>query len=365
MLSPKYIQPQLTISKAALAQKASQQPGQQSGGSHGVQPNRHPAPTTFSNGINSSVSSSLPNGQIQGAPLNRTPIPQVPRLTNGIQSNGTIPVPGNPPGAPHASMQPHPMQHRMPSQINADSMRIYQEATRVQAEQRGYLLQRQQQNPLPNSHTNSIPSPNMGTLKLMSQNGSSMLANLQGGRSGSPSTSNATLPLSGPSSSPRLTTPSQPQQLSSGVVPAVNQISNQIKTRHPLASPEQITKMTTDTLNYHITQAAMQAAAGTNISSVSANLNLSTLPALQQQQQQVMMNGVNGSPGRMNPQQYSQMMRNHQSNQQSNQQNRNSAGAINGAARPASRGVTPRAQGVPPQPSQSPRPGQAQMAGTS
>ena len=86
---------------------------------------------------------------------------------------------------------------------------------------------------------------------------------------------NGVPPPSGSSSSPRMT---QPQALSSGMTPAVNQLSSQFKARHPQASPEQITRMTTDQLykmSNDARQQAMQAAAGTsNVAAASANANM-------------------------------------------------------------------------------------------
>ena len=326
-------------------------------------PGRPPVPGV-PNGTSPSINPSVPNGSHPQSSQGNTarPIPPLPRIMNNPQPNGGLSVPGNPQGVPHAPMQPHPMQPRAPPPMSPNDIRIFQEATRVQQEQQRYLAQQRQ-----HSQTNGQPgvsaSPNMGNPKIMSQPNSAALSGLQG-RSGSP-TANGNSVVNGSSSSPRMTTLSQPQPLSNGMIPAVNQISNQLKTHNPLASPEQITRMTTDTLNnYRVSQAAaqaaaMHAAAGINTPSLPNNANnINSLP--QPQHQQAMMNGVGGSPGML---QYAQMMR----NQQSNQQNRNTAGAMN-SARPGSRGATPQthrsgsAQGGPP-PSQSPRPSQAQMAG--
>lgn len=346
-------------SKADLdkAQKAAQQSGQPPG-AHGMPPGRHSS-LGVPIGTSPNMGLSVPNTHPQAGPANLVrPTPPLPRIMAESQQNGGLSAPGNPQGVPHAPMQSHPMQSRVPPQMTSN---IYHEATRVQQEQQRYLAQqRQQQHPQSTVQPSNSASPNLGNPKLMSQSNSGMIVGLQG-QSGSPSINGAPTPT-GSSSSPRMTTPSQPQSLSSGVVPTVSHISNQIKTHNPLASPEQITKMTTERLNAFRNQAqvaAMQAAAGTNAAAAAGNTNINNLP----HQQQPIMNGVGANTGMINPQQYAQMMRNHQSNQQ----NRNNVNAINGV-RSGSQGATPQAhrsgsaQAGPP-PSQSPLPVQAQMAG--
>lgn len=353
------------------AQKASQ-PSVQQMQSNGMQPGRIPMPGS-SSGTSPSINA-LQNGQIQSSQVNPSrPMPPIPRLVNGSQTpNGAIPP--NIQGIPHAPMQgPLPMQQRLPPQMSSDNLRVYHEANRVQAEQQRYLLQqRQQQHPQPNGQPGNSASPNMGHLNVISQNNSVILANLQG-RSGSPSVNGVSAPT-GSSSSPQMTNPTQPQRLSSGVVPAVNQIQMSLKNRNPQASPEQISKMTTETLDHYrvnhptasAAAAAMHAAAGPNMTALSGNLNMNLLsPPLQQQQQQQqqsLLNSVSSGP-MLNPQQhYAHLMRTQHQSQQSR-----SNSSINGA-RTASRSATPQthrsgsAQGGAP-PSQSPRPSQAQIAG--
>lgn len=315
-------------------------------------------------GPNPIMNSSVSNIHPQTSQLNQPRPP--PRPVNGSQPNGLHAVPGNPHTIPHAPMQTHPMQQRMQPQMSSDNMRIYHEATRVQAEQQRFLLhQRQQQLPHTNGQATTSASPNMGSLKSMSQSNPAMLPSLHG-RSSSPSATVGGPAPTGSSSSPRMTTTGQAQSLSSGLVPAVNEISNQIKSLHPNASPEQLKRMTTDALikfrNNHAAQAAMHAAAGTNASLAGSNMNMPNLPTPPPPTQP--MNGVNRSPPLYNPQQqYSQILR----NQQSSQQSRNTAPGM-GATRPASRCGTPQMhrsgsmQGVT-APGQSPRPGPAQIAG--
>lgn len=308
------------------------------------------------------------NSHPQPSQVNQSrPIPPPPRPVNGAQPNGLHAGPGNPHAIPHAPMQPHPMQQRMQPQTSPDTMRIYHEARQVQAEQQRFLShQRQQQLPHTNGQVTNSALPNMGSLKPMAQNNSAMLASLHG-RSSSPSVAVGGSAPAGSSSSPRMTNASQAQSLSSGLVPAVNEISNQMKNLHPNASPEQLKKMTTDLMkirNNHAAQAAMHAAAGTSASVVGSNVNLSNLPTPPLPTQPPMMNGVNRSPPLYNPQQqYSQILR----NQQSSQQSRNTAPGM-GGSRPRSRCGTPQMhrsgsmQGGT-APTQSPRPGSAQIAG--
>ena len=288
---------------------------------------------------------------------------------NVAQPNGLHVAPVNPHAIPHAPIQSHPMQQRMQPQLGSDNVRIYHEATRVQAEQQRYLLhQRQQQLSHTNGQATSAASPNMGNPKPMAQNNPAMHTSLHG-RSGSPSAAVGGPAPTGSSSSPRMTTANQAQSLSSGLVPAVNEISNQIKTLHPNASPEQLKKMTTDALmkfrNNHAAQAAMHAAAGSNASMMGSNMNLTNLSTPPLPAQSPMMNGINRSPPLYNPQQqYSQILR----NQQSSQQSRNTAAPGMGGPRPGSRCGTPQMhqsgslQGGT-APAQSPRPGPAHLAG--
>ena len=346
------------------AQKTTQQSSQPNNGSHGMQPGRPPVPGV-PNGASPNINPPIQNSNhAQPGQGNTTrPVPPLPRIMNNSQPNLGLSVPGNPQGVPHAPMQSHPMQQqRVQPPMSSNDMRIYQEVNRVQQEQQRFLAQQRQQHSQSNGQPGASASPNMGHPKAMSQSNSTTLLGLQG-RSGSPTT-NVSSAVNGSSSSPRMTTINQPQPLSNGMIPAVNQISNQLKTHNPHASPELITRMTTDTLNYRVSQAAVQAAAmhaaaGTGAPSLAANVNgINSLPQPQIQPQ--IMNGVGGSPGML---QYAQMMR----NQQSSQQNRNSASAMNSVGQ-ANRGATPQthrsgsAQSGPP-PSQSPRPSQAQMAG--
>ena len=362
--------------KAALQQKVSLQTGQQQSGSNAPQPGRLPPSSSMNNGTSPSLASSMPVGQLPvGHPAANRHVMSSQPMMNGVQMNGVPPngqtiVRGG--GVPQAPMQPQMSgQQRIPSQSGPD-MRIMMEANRVQQEQQRYLQQqRQQQHPQPNGHSRNSSSPSNASISAMTANNSAILANFQSANGiTSPPIMSALAPPR-PSASPRMTNAvaMQPQTLSSGMVPAVANIVSQIKASHPQASPEQVNKMATDSLNQYrmLHQAqAITAAVGNPVNMSGGPHNNSSIHVPSQQQA---MNGVGGAAS-LNPQVYAQMMR----SQQSSQQNRNGSNAINAmngingvnGGRTPSTGVTPPTHrtGSTGQtgPSQSPRPPQAQMA---
>ncbi|KAL8707923.1 MAG: hypothetical protein Q9220_007143 [cf. Caloplaca sp. 1 TL-2023] len=335
----------------------------------GLQPGQHPngavlaqsGPSAVQAIANGNISTNLPaSGQIQPNGGGPPRPPQMPRPSNGIMSNGTFP--SNQQGVPHAPMQPMhiPGTVRPPPQMGADSLRIYQEANRVHVEQQRYLLQQQRQQQLHSSQVNGQVSPNGSHPNFASSNGSSGHNNFSR-RSGSPSMNGGPTP-NGTSSSPRMANPSQPQALSSGMMPTINQIMSQLRARNPGATQEQISLMATDRLKqFHShAHAAMQAAAGGTAGSATMNSNVSgNLQVTSQQPPATAI--MNGSP-LTNSQQYASMIR----NQHQHQQNRNSATPFNGP-RPSSRGATPQIHRTPSaqggHPSASPVPSQAQVVG--
>ncbi|KAA6416315.1 MAG: hypothetical protein FRX48_01035 [Lasallia pustulata] len=369
-----YRQQILAAQKATLQQRPNPSNGQPNPASNAaIQQGRHGTPGT-ANGASPLVNPSLPNGHVHpGHPSQARPAPPLQGPSNGSQANGNLL--GNPQmgikGIPQAQMQAHMQgQQRLPPQMGSENMRVYMEANRVQAEQQRYLQQQQQQQQQqrqqhpPQANSQGGTSSSLGGMNHLAQNSSAVLANLQAtGGIGSPSINGVQNPA-GSSASPRMT---QPQPLSSGVVPAINAISNQIKARHPQASLEQVTKMATETLNaYRMSQAqaaaAMQAAAGGNVTAGTNNTHMSL--QLPQQQQQGMMNGANGNPIQ-SAQMYDQLIRTQQLSQQS-RSGGSLAGGVNGG-RPPSRSATPqthRSGSVQAGSGRSPRPPQAQMAGT-
>lgn len=348
-----------------MAQRANQHMSQQQAGSALPQPGRNSS-SAMMNGTSPHLTSSLPNNHIPPSHPNQNRLPPPPHTAvNGVSlnvpqvHNGQLGPRGS--GIPQAQMQTHMQgQQRMPQQAGSE-IRVYMEANRLQHEQQQYLQQQQQQQRRQqqsqvNGQSTKSTSPGSATLNAPSQtNPSAMIANLQATNGVLNPANNGVSGPPEPTTSPLLANSMQAQPLSSGMVPAVNQISNSIKARNPQASPEQINKMTTETLNqYHMvqsqSQAAMLAAAGSNASHHGANLQLPS-------QQQAIMNGSNGTPS-INSQMYAQMMR--------SQQNRGAGNGTNGA-RPPSRGATPQmhrtSSSVQVGARQSPRPPQAQMAG--
>ncbi|KAL8764875.1 MAG: hypothetical protein Q9209_007838 [Squamulea sp. 1 TL-2023] len=352
--------------KAQAAQRAAMQINQQPNGTSLMQNGRSNLQTS----VNGNGPTNLPvNGQTQANLRGGQPgIPSMPRPSNGVQSSNGF---ANQPGIPHAPMQPAPMPGpaRLPPQMGSENMRIFQEANRVQAEQQRFLLQqRQQQHPQMNGQT----SPNVSNSNFMASNGASGQTTFQG-RSASPSM-NGQLSANGASSSPRMTNPSQPQALSSGMMPTISQIMSQLRARNPTATNEQIGQMATDRLKqYHShAHAAMQAAAGTGASSSTNVMNsvtmsnntmnrngMGNLPAAPQQQPATAI--MNGSP-LVSTQQHAHMIR----NQQQHQQNRSNGTPFSGQ-RPSSRSATPQIHRTPSaqggHPSPSPVPSQVQLVG--
>ena len=333
----------------------------QRGGQVSNAPNMVPRGTNYPvavGGSSPSVAAVMPNGTSQATPMNHSrPVPAIPRMSNGTQ--GINSVPSNSHGLPHAPMQPlMQIPQRVPAPMAADN-RVFQEVHRVQDQQQRYIAaQNQHQHPQSGNQMGNSTSPNMNRVNAVPHHNTSLFGGIQG-RSGSPSVNGGAVP-SGSSTSPRMANPNQPQPLSNGTVPVINQIQNQVKRTHPDASLEQINAMTTDHLTHyrisHPTQAqaaAIHAAAGTpNAAAIAHNGNLSGAKGASQAQQQATMNGR----AVMNSQEYAQMMR----SQQSSQQNRGSS--ILNHARTMSRSATPQTHPGH-APSQSPRPPQAQMAG--
>lgn len=217
-----------------------------------------------------------------GAGDTARPGTQIPRMMNGAM-NGVVP--------------PVQQQARAPPQMGSDSVRVYHEATRVQAEQIAQMQrQRLQQNAQINGQLGSSLS-NPGSASLNAHASSE-------GRS-SPAT-NGAVPSGGTSTSPR---PNQPQSLSSGVTPAVNQIQAQLKLRNPQATPQEISRQTTEQL-YRMSQAAMQgnaqgaSQAGSTSSSHPNSSNIANIGGM-----------TNSAGGILNAQQYAQMMRQQQMSQ--------------------------------------------------
>ncbi|KAI4176518.1 MAG: hypothetical protein LQ348_005983 [Seirophora lacunosa] len=335
------------------------QPGQQPQAANLPQPARSALPA-IPNG--NGPTNPLPNGQMQQSMHGQPRLPQMPRPTNGVPSSTQFPT--NHAGIPHAPMQPAQMpgSARLPPQMGSESMRVFQEASRVQAEQQRFLQQQRQQHP----HVNGQLSPNPANANLVPPHASTTHASFQR-RSGSPSVNGAPAPNNSSSTSPRMANPAQPQALSSGMTPTINQIHSQIRARNPNLPQEQISQMATDKLKqYHAhshAHAAMQAAAGSNVNAVAMNSN--AMGSLQPPSQQQPPTAIMNSSPLSNTPQYAQMIRSQQQQQQQHAHSRSSGTPFSSGQRPPSRGTTPQlhrtpsAQGLHPSPSPVP----SQVAG--
>ena len=333
------------------AARRSQLAAQMSGVPSNAVGNRAPLPPAM-NGASPNMNSALPSGQSSNH-IRGGGVPPISRMSNGTSVTGGL---ASSQSVPHAPMQPHmQVPQRVPSQMTND-MRRYEEAARQQAEQQRYLIQQRHQQPPSNPQSGNLSSPNMSNMSSVPHN-PAMYAPMQNGRAGSPAV-NGTYPTNGSSASPRIGS-SQPQPLSSGMVPLVNQMQNQVRNKNPGASPEQIKALTTEAMNTqyrlnHAQQAVLQAAPATNVAAMVNNSNLSGIGS-SQQSQQLMTNGA-GAGQLSTSQQYAALIQQQQQQQQS-QQNRN-AGAGMGGVRPGSQGGTP--QMHPGGANQSPRPSPAQ-----
>lgn len=331
--------------KAALLAKASQS-GALPGGPNIPQQIRNPVPGP-TNGTSPHLASSLP---ANGVPSGHGPNRAAPSV-NGMLPNGAPNVNGQ--GGmrggtiPQAPMLSHaPGQQRM-----SQEMRAMIDASRAAAEQQQYLRaqQRYQSSNGANGHSSS---PQSAAMNNTAQSNTAMLASLQAANGKLSPTANG---VSGPprlSSAPQLANAVHARQLSSGVVPLVSQIATQLKAVHPNASDEQLRQMAADRMTQQLrsqtSQAAMHAAAG---NSLATNGMGAQLP----------QPGMPFGSTMLNPQMYAQYMH----SQQSSQQTRAGVNGLNGV-RPSSRGNTPQMRngGSQAGTSQSPRPPQAQMAGT-
>ncbi|KAI9704196.1 MAG: chromatin modification- protein VID21 [Candelina mexicana] len=382
-----YRQNVLQQQRAAMQQQRSnQQANQQHSIPNGTGQQPRNGTPGMANGASPAMSSSISKANNQpGHPNQARPHSSLQPLQNGSTNQQVVPIPSgvNPTvqigmkGVPQAQMQSSAQgQQRPPPQMGPDNMRVIMEATRVQQEQQRFLNQQRHQQQLPqfsnqSSHHNQTgpsSSPNMGHANGNSPHNPALLAamhaaaNLNG--NGMPTT-NGINTTGGSSSSPQMSQshPNQPQHLSSGHIPAVTNISHQLKARNPQMSSDQITKLTNEHLaaqyRNSMTQAAINAAAGGSGSNNNPNANnaMNQHAHQQNQQQAGIPNGSN--TGQLN---YAQMMR----VQQSNQSRANTSGV-----RPPSRSATPQngprsgggSQAGQSTQNQSPRPPQAQMAG--
>ena len=257
---------------------------------------------------------------------------------------------------PQAAMQSYLQgQQRLPSQNGQD--RIVLEAARLQEQQRIMQQQRQQQGQVNNGIGNPPSSSYNGNFHIPIQSSSAMGSNLQSANGKMNAASNGTLTQPRTSTSPGIAENLQSQQTASGVYPVLSQIQNQLKAMHPQASPEQIRQMATVNLSQQLR----------NYQQVNNNNGIAMNPNMQLSPQQQM--AFNANANVMNSQIYASYL----PGLRSQQANRNgAAGGANGspngdanAIRPSSQGSVGAVQGRSgSMPSGSPRPPQAQLAGS-
>ncbi|PCH02511.1 HAS subgroup [Penicillium occitanis (nom. inval.)] len=376
-----YRQQMIAQQRANLAaQRAGQLPNQQAAAINGVV-------TRTPNGVQPAGAQPIP-GAAQNAVVNG-----IPPNANMNHAN-VIPMQGLPNGRPMSSpMPPNAMGVKMvpqqgipqqmaarpgiPIQNSPDNARVIREASRLQEQQRLLQSRQQQSQQMPQAGQQQFQSPQQfaqqgahsPNLNVQAMNGNpnnaAMLAAMQAaGGMGSPSPYNNAQGV--PTVSPRM---GQPNHLSSGVVPTITNIQNQIQRTHPNLSPEQVAKLATERLHVYqqqqqrMTQAAMNAAVG-NVGAIPANFQMPPDPNFQGSPQ------PNGNVAMQNSQaQFSPMMRVAQPNQQ-NRVPVASSPSMNGSVLPQqSRSATPQTQrsgsvqtGPVPGTNQSPHPPAAQMA---
>ena len=405
-----------------MAQKAVQQVTHQQGGVPSMPGSRNGRSSSMGGG-QPPMPSLGPNGHPNGPrPLSASQPGMNGLLPNGSAlPNGALNMRGG------SSMQQAQMAAYLQGQAarlppapagpDSNSARVIMEASRVSEQQRLMQQQRQygaQPNGL-NGAGGGAPTPQqLASMGMNMQANAAMLAaSAQQAASGklSPGAGLGTAGTpSRPSSSPRATPAGpngHPGQLSSGIVPVLNQISSQLKGQYPQATAEQIKQMATATLNntlraQHSQQvaqsmgfgggggggngvgspASVAAAMAQGMGTAGGMPQLSPhqqQPQQQQQQQQQHAAIAYGNP-MLNPatmQAYAQYMRSQQASQQQsrlgaeggvNGGGSNGGGGDRGSARPESRGggLTPQGKSgsVMSGSSQSPHLAQAQMNGS-
>ena len=373
-----YRQQMIAQQRANLAaQRTGQMPNQQSmPNAPGRNPNGMPQnsnPLMSGTGAPNGMPNGMPPGV--GANQGRPPMQGVPggAPVNGQMPNGmgmrTMPQSGMP--------QPPGARPGMAIQASPENARVIREANRLQEQQR--ILQSRQQQHQPQGQPQQVQQQfhnqqqfgpqgsNSPNLNMPNGNGApnnpGMVAALQaGGGMQSPSFHNNPQGVSTPS--PRM---GQPNPLSSGVVPTISSIQNQIQRSNPNMTPEQVNRLATERLHQYqqqrMSQMAMNAAAG-NIGNAQANYQTAHDGNFQSHSQ----NGVNGGMQVHQSQGYSPMMRVAQ-NAQQNRVGVGNSPAVNGAVPQQSRSSTPQTQrsgntqgGPRPGSSKSPHLQQAQIA---
>ncbi|OKL63877.1 Chromatin modification-related protein eaf1 [Talaromyces atroroseus] len=352
---------------------------------NGVQPaGAQPLPASAQNAV--------ANGMPPNANLNHGNVMPMQGLSNGRPMGSPLP-----PNAMGVKMVPQQgMQQQMagrpgiPIQGSPDNARVIREANRLQEQQRLLQSRQQQQGQQVQQagqqqfHSpqqfgqQGAHSPNVNVQGLNGNQGNATSAAILAAMQAATGITNPSFHNSNvqgvTSASPRM---AQPNHLSSGVVPTITNIQNQIQRSHPNLSPEQVAKLATDRLHLYqqqqqrMTQAAMNAAVGSAGGAIQSNFQIPQDSNFQSSPQ------ASGNVGIQNSQQtqFSPMMRVAQPNQQ-NRVPVGSSPSLNGSVLPQqSRSATPQAQrsgsvqqtaaASVPGTNKSPHPPAAQMASNS
>ncbi|TKX22197.1 putative chromatin modification-related protein eaf1 [Elsinoe australis] len=244
------------------------------------------------------------NGQIPNM-QGQVNIPGQPRQMNGVQGmpmqtpGGHLAVPnmGMQNGVPQAQMQPNMRSPGAgPNQISQEAINRMsmqnqmKNATQMSAQQMKQYQQQQMLSPGGNQAMNGMMQNGQ-----VPNNQSAMLAAMQQQQQGNQSNMNnmqthSAQQMNGShtSMSPHMPPPSlsQPKQLSSGHVPAINQIKHRIQIANPGASPQQIDQMANEEMKQRLArQSATNAATGNY-----GNVNKQNMNAYDQNSQAFMQN---------------------------------------------------------------------------
>ena len=312
---------------------------------------------------NNHLSSMTPNGMPPSTRAASHPTMMAGAVSNGNQTAGSQVGTRGAGNVPQASMQSYLQNQQRISSQNGQE-RIVHEVARLQEQQR-VQQQRQQQGQSNLGNLSSGSYNNNANIPI--QHNSSMMASVQAANGKLSPAANGNPTQLRSSASPGLGANVQLQQASSGVNPVLNQISNHYKAMNPNATPEQIKQMATQ----HLSQQLRNYQANNLNLNLNLNLNMPINSNMQLSPQQQM--AFNAGPSGMNPQLY-QYIRSQQASQQGSRNSTAGGGSssptgeINGV-RPGSQGsagtMQNRSGSIPNGASQSPRPPQAQMAGSS
>jgi len=269
------------------------------------------------------MQANFPNGNVTGVPMGSSGVPQAQMQAN-MQSNQRMPPPDQ--------------QVRMAMQQRGPFNNTNQ--------QHQFQLQQQQinmaSNLTQNMGINGMPNANM-IASMAGQNLNNMNGTMNGSMNGM--SNNAGSPRLN-QANPVMQSPARP--LSSGHMPQLLQIQNNIKVQHPEWSPEQVQKVASEHLSRFLAKQrvqAMNAAAGSSGTGTGVN-NSPQLGNNMYLNNGTMSNGTmsNGTLGANSPspsavQNYQQQLVRQQ--QMMSQQQRQPAGSPGMGARPPSRSATP------------------------